>query len=102
MGRASDPRRQFHRALDAGRLEDAIRFAHFLPVSMDEAARLVALAGRERATSFERMAVRFLTVLLEERELTLAEVLWIVHRLQDAHEGHYREAERALRRFVAA
>lgn len=102
MGRASDPRRQFHRALDTGRLDDAIRFAHFLPVSIDEAARLVALAGRERAASFERMAVRFLTVLLEERELTLGEVLWIVHRLQDAHEGRYREAEQALRRFVAA
>src|SRR4051812_557033 len=102
MDRASDPRHQFHRALHNGSLEDALRFAGSLPVSMDEAARLVALAGRDRAPSFDRMAVRFLTILLDEREMSLRDVRWVLGRMRDAREGHWRESERALRRFVAS
>jgi hypothetical protein len=102
MGRASDPRVQFHRAIENGRLEDAITFARHLPVDMDEAARLVALAGREKSPRFDRLAVRWLTIVLEDRDdLRFDQVRWLLHRLEDLREGRDREAASALRRFIA-
>ncbi len=102
LGRASDPNRQFSRALAVGNFDDAWRMAQHLPVSLENAVRLTVLAGRARSPFYERMAIRLLSLLIEDRQLTVAQVRWLAERFQDAREGLAKEAEEALRKFVRA
>jgi hypothetical protein len=101
MGRASDPLEQFKRAMRARRFDDAVMLAKGMPLTMDDVVRLTMLAAENKSPRYEPMARRLLTILLEDRQLKISELHWIAERFQDAREGRVREAETALRRFVA-
>jgi hypothetical protein len=82
----------------------AFAAAHSLPVvRLEDALELVLLGPRKvDRDRYERLAVRWLTRLLEERRISLHEVRWTVERLSDVREGRGEEAGPALRKYVGA
>lgn len=82
----------------------AFAAAHSLPVvRLEDALELVLLgATKVDRDRYERLAVRWLTRLLEERRISLHEVRWAVERLRDVREGRGEEAGAALRKYVGA
>jgi hypothetical protein len=95
---------EFQRALRAGNWANAFAAAHSLPVvRLADALELVLLgASKVDKARYERLAVRWLTRLLEERRMSLHEIAWTVERLSDVREGLGAEAAEALRKYVAA
>jgi hypothetical protein len=102
MGIAGTEHSEFQRALRTGNWMAAFAAAHSLPVVRLEDALELVLLGATKVDNdrYERLAVRWLTRLLEERRISLHEVRWAVERLSDVREGRGEEAGPALRKYV--
>lgn len=101
MGRASDPHRQFRKALQNRVFEDAMLLARDLPVSDAEALTLTIIGGEARDPLYDPMALRWISNLLEDREIrTLEQLAWITERFQEVKAGRTLPAEQALQRFI--
>ncbi len=88
MGNAGTASGQFRTALRTKSLGLALNLARELPtVDLPDAARLTVLAAQKGDPRFEPMSVRLLARLLDERRLSLEDVLYAARRLQDAREG---------------
>jgi hypothetical protein len=104
MGVSGTDHGEFQKALRSGDWGSAFAAAHSLPVvRLEDALELVLLGAtkvdRER---YERLAVRWVSRLIEERRISLREMTWVIERLGDAREGRGAEAGPALRNYVAA
>jgi hypothetical protein len=101
MGIAGSLQGELRTALRTGSYRIASNIARSLPsISLSEALELTVLAAKHDPERFEPMAVRWLSKLLEDRQLSLHEIRWAAERLQDVKEGRVEEAEKALRSFV--
>jgi hypothetical protein len=66
----------------------AVNLARELPhVALADAIRLTCLAASKDSKRFDALAVRVVARLIEERRLSLNDVIWACRRLQDCREG---------------
>lgn len=88
MGNAGSQLGELKTALSTGSYVLAARIAKDLPrVDLSDAVRLTILAADKDSERFDALAQRCLVRLIEERQVTLNEVLWVAQRFQDVREG---------------
>jgi hypothetical protein len=88
VGTAGTNYGRFRTALNTGSYGLARNIAAGLPrVDLRDAIRLTLLAADRDNDHFDALALRCLVRLIEERYLTLNDVLWAVQRFQDVREG---------------
>ena len=103
MGRASDPHRQFRKALENHVFDDALLLARDLPVSDAEALTLTIIGGETRVPLYEPMALRWVSNLIDDRKIrSLEQLAWIMERFNQVRRGQAIPAEQALQRFIAS
>jgi hypothetical protein len=88
MGNAGSQSGELNTALSTGSYVLATRIAKELPrVDLSDAVRLTILAAAKDPERFDALAQRCLVRLIEERQVTLNDVLWVAQRFQDLREG---------------
>jgi hypothetical protein len=96
VGVAGNRQAELRTALQTGAYGLALGIAEELQhVGLDDAIRLTVLAAERDPERFDTLAQRCIVRLIEERRLTLNDVLWVVQRLQDARQG-FDDAETGL------
>lgn len=102
MGISGTDHAEFRRALASGDWGSAFAAAHAMPaVELEEALELVLLGARKvDKDRYERLALRWLVRLMEERRISLHEASWVADRLRDTREGRAGEAGPALRSYI--
>ena len=88
MGNAGSDYGYFQRSLKAGHFASAWQFARQLPtVSLADALSLTILASTEDPDQFDRLSLRWLMRLNDERSVTLAEFAEAAAQLQGVKLG---------------
>lgn len=88
MGNAGTDTGRFRTALNTGSYGLAANIAKDLPyVELADAIRLTCLAAEKDPARFEALTLRCLSRLLEERRISLNDLLFAGRRFQDAREG---------------
>jgi hypothetical protein len=89
MGNAGSDTGRLRTALKTGSYKLAVGIVRELPrISTADALELTLLAAKKDRERFDAMAVCWLVRLIEERAVTLNDVIWAGQRLRDERGGH--------------